>query len=117
MRLQHHFLTISKLIGKRSRKMGWREMGTVKTKWIAASLLALLIIVLYILGQLVIGLIQTFLYRPQFAPDDFILQSEISFGGPALHSSPLALVGGYCILTLLLLIVFTLKKKGVDKID
>lgn len=34
----------------------------------------------YFLCMLAVGLAQTYLYRPQFAPNTFVLQQEIAFG-------------------------------------
>ena len=71
---------------------------------------ALLLHVLYFIGQLVFGLIQTFLYRPQFAPNDFVLQSEVAFGLIA-QGSPIVLIGSYILLTLLIFVLLILKKE------
>lgn len=71
---------------------------------------ALLLHLLYFVAQLIFGLIQTYLYRPQFAPNDFILQSEVAFGFIA-EWSPNLLIGSYIILTLLIYALLMLKKE------
>ena len=75
-----------------------------------ASLGALLLFILYTLAQLIFGLIQTFLYRPQFAPDDFVLQSEVAYGF-IVQMSPIMLIGMYILITLILFALLMLKKE------
>ncbi|MBD8038260.1 hypothetical protein H9635_16015 [Solibacillus sp. A46] len=82
----------------------------MKRKFMFASLGALLLFILYTLAQLIFGIIQTFLYRPQFAPDDFVLQSEVAFGF-IVQRSPLMIIGIYILLTLLLFALLMLKKE------
>lgn len=82
----------------------------MKRKFISALLGALLLFILYILAQLIFGLIQTFLYRPQFAPDDFALQSEVAFGF-IIQVSPIMLIGIYMLVTLILFALLMLKKE------
>ena len=82
----------------------------MKRKFISALLGALLLFILYILAQLIFGLIQTFLYRPQFAPDDFVLQSEVAFGF-IVQGSPFMLIGIYMLVTLILFALLMLKKE------
>ncbi|MBD8034566.1 MULTISPECIES: hypothetical protein [Solibacillus] len=82
----------------------------MKRKFISALLGALLLFILYILAQLIFGLIQTFLYRPQFAPDDFVLQSEVAFGF-IIQVSPIMLIGIYMLVTLILFALLMLKKE------
>lgn len=82
----------------------------MKRKFIFALLGALLLFILYTLLQLIFGLIQTFLYRPQFAPDDFVLQSEVAFGFIG-QGSPIMLIGIYMLVTLILFALLMLKKE------
>lgn len=82
----------------------------MKRKFIFAALGALLLFILYMLAKLIFGLIQTFLYRPQFAPDDFVLQSEVAFGF-IVQGSPIMLIGVYIVVTLILFALLMLKKE------
>lgn len=75
-----------------------------------ASLGALLLFILYTLAQLIFGIVQTFLYRPQFAPNDFVLQSEVAFGF-IVQGSPFMLIGIYMLVTLLLFALLMLKEE------
>lgn len=82
----------------------------MKRKFIFASLATLLLFTVYTLAQLIIGVIRTYLYKPQFSPNDLVLQSEVSFG-VVMHGSPIVLVGNYCIITLIIFALFMLKKE------
>ncbi|WP_339197021.1 hypothetical protein MKY27_01225 [Solibacillus sp. FSL R5-0449] len=52
----------------------------MKRKILFAFIGALLLHILYYAILLLIGLVQTFFYKPQFAPDTVGLQSEMVFG-------------------------------------
>lgn len=82
----------------------------MKHKFIFAALATLLLFTLYTLAQLLLGLIQTYFYRPQFSPNDIVLQSEVSFG-VVMHGSPTMLIGSYCIITLIIFALLMLKKE------
>ncbi|MFL0583081.1 hypothetical protein ACH0B6_10935 [Solibacillus silvestris] len=88
----------------------------MKRKILFAFIGALLLHILYFAAQLLIGLIQTFFYKPQFAPDTVVLQSELTFGF-VNQGSPIFLVGSYIGVALLIYAVLSLKKKGVNSID
>ena len=88
----------------------------MKRKFLLAFAGALLLHILYFAVQLLIGLIQTFFYKPQFAPDTAVLQSELAFGFIS-QGSPIILLGSYMGVALLIFVVLNLKKKGVNNID
>ncbi|MCH7320267.1 hypothetical protein LZ480_00075 [Solibacillus sp. MA9] len=70
---------------------------------------ALIIHIAYVLIQLLIGIIQTFFYQPQFAPNDVILQSEVAFGF-MLQGAPLILLGSYFIVAVVLFTILNTKE-------
>lgn len=82
----------------------------MKRKFIFAALVTLLLFTIYTLAQLIIGVVQTYLYKPQFAPNDLVLQSEVAFGF-VTRSSPIVLFGSYCVITLILFALLMLKKE------
>lgn len=82
----------------------------MKRKFVFAALVTLLLFTIYTLAQLIIGVIQTYLYKPQFSPGDLVLQSEVSFGA-VMHGSPLVLIGSYCMITLIIFALLMLKKE------
>lgn len=88
----------------------------MKRKFILASLATCLLFILYTLAQIITGLIQTFLYRPQFSPNDIVLQSEVTFG-VVTNGSPLLIVGTFILLTLLIFGLLMLKKERREQID
>lgn len=88
----------------------------MKRKILFAFIGALLLHILYYAILLLIGLVQTFFYKPQFAPDTVGLQSEMVFGF-VNRGSPVFLLGSYIGVALLIFAVLSLKKKGVNSID
>lgn len=82
----------------------------MKRKFVFAALGTLLLFTIYTLAQLIIGVVQTYLYKPQFSPNDLVLQSEVSFG-VVMHGSPLVLIGSYCMITLIIFALLMLKKE------
>ncbi|MCM3723136.1 hypothetical protein [Solibacillus isronensis] len=88
----------------------------MKRKFLFAIIGALLLHILYFTAQLLIGLVQTFFYKPQFAPDTVVLQSEMTFGF-VNQGSPILLLGSYIGVAILIFGVLSLKKKGVSSID
>ncbi|WP_342574702.1 hypothetical protein MHH37_01460 [Solibacillus sp. FSL K6-1781] len=88
----------------------------MKRKILFAFIGALLLHILYFAAQLLIGLIQTYFYKPQFAPDPVVLQSEVAFG-LVNQGSAIYLLGSYIGVALLLFAILSLKKKGVNNID
>ena len=88
----------------------------MKRKILFAFIGALLLHILYFTAQLLIGLVQTFFYKPQFAPNMVELQSEITFGF-VNQGSPILLLGSYIGVALLIFAVLSLKMKGVNSID
>lgn len=88
----------------------------MKRKILFALVGAFLLHILYFSAQLLIGIVKTFLYQPQFAPDAVVLQNEISFG-VITRESPILLLGSYFVVALLIFGLINLKKKGVNNID
>lgn len=88
----------------------------MKRKILFAFIGALLLHILYFATQLLIGLVQTFFYKPQFAPDTVVLQSEMAFGF-INQGSPIFLLGSYIGVAFLIFAVLSIKKKGVNSID
>lgn len=88
----------------------------MKRKILFAFIGALLLHILYFTAQLLIGLVRTFFYKPQFAPDTVELQSEVTFGF-VNQGSPMILLGSYIGVAFLIFAVLSLKKKGVISID
>ena len=88
----------------------------MKRNFLFAFVGALLLHILYFAAQLLIGLIQTFFYKPQFAPNTVVLQSEVAFGF-VNQGSPILLIGSYIGAALLIFAVLNIKKKGVNSID
>ncbi|MER2113438.1 MAG: hypothetical protein ABS960_12165 [Solibacillus isronensis] len=82
----------------------------MKRKILFAFFGALLLHILYFTAQLLIGLVQTFFYKPQFAPDTVVLQSEMAFGF-VNQESPILLLGSYIGVALLIFAVLSLKKE------
>ncbi|AMO87649.1 hypothetical protein B857_03230 [Solibacillus isronensis B3W22] len=66
----------------------------MKRKILFAFIGALMLHILYFAAQLLIGLIQTLFYKPQFAPDKVVLQNEMAFGF-INQGSPIFLLGSY----------------------
>lgn len=85
----------------------------MKRKILFAFIGALMLHILYFAAQLLIGLIQTLFYKPQFAPDTVVLQNEVAFGF-INQGSP---IGSYIGVALLIYAVLSLKRKGVNSID
>lgn len=88
----------------------------MKRKILFAFIGALMLHILYFAAQLLIGLIQTLFYKPQFGPDTVVLQSELTFGF-VNQGFPIFLVGSYIGVALLIYAVLSLKRKGVNSID
>ncbi|MEK5078918.1 hypothetical protein MKX73_08280 [Solibacillus sp. FSL W7-1436] len=88
----------------------------MKRKILFAFIGALLLHILYFAAQLLIGLVQTFFFKPQFAPDTVGLQSELSFGF-VNGGSAIFLLGSYIGVAFLIFAVLSIKEKGVNSID
>lgn len=88
----------------------------MKRNFLLAFVGALLLHILYFAAQLLIGLTQTFFYKPQFAPNTVVLQSEVAFGF-VNQGFPIFLIGSYIGIALLIFAVLNIKKKGVNSID
>lgn len=88
----------------------------MKRKILFAFTGALLLHILYFATQLLIGFVQTFFYKPQFAPDTVVLQSEMAFGF-VNQGSLILLVFSYIGVAFLIFAVLSIKKKGVSSID
>ncbi|MGN7478826.1 hypothetical protein ACTHOQ_13315 [Solibacillus silvestris] len=82
----------------------------MKRKILFALIGALLLHILYFAAQILFGIMQTLLYRPQFAPNVEVLQSEITFG-VITRESPMLLFGSYLVVALLLFGLLILKKE------
>ena len=80
-----------------------------------ALLGALLLHIGYFLVQLLIGIVQTFFYQPQFAPTDVVLQSEVAFGFVS-RGTPLFLLASYFLASLLLFMMLKTKESLKRKV-
>lgn len=88
----------------------------MKRKTLFAFIGALMLHILYFAAQLLIGLIQTLFYKPQFGPDTVVLQSELTFGF-VNQGFPTFLLGSYIGVALLIYAVLSIKRKGVNSSD
>lgn len=77
----------------------------LKRNMLLALIGALLMHMIFFIAQILIGLVQTFFYQPQFAPDDVVLQSTISLGMTA-QGSPAILLASYIVVVLILFALF-----------
>lgn len=87
----------------------------MKRKVLLAFLGALLIHIAYFLVQLLMGIVKTFLYQPQFAPDDVVLQSEVAFG-LVTQGAPTILIASYFIVAFLLFMILHTKESFKRKV-
>ena len=81
----------------------------VKRNLLLALMGALLLHLIFFIVQILSGIVQTFFYQPQFAPDDVVLQSTISFG-MTTQGSPAILLASYIIVALILFALFQTRK-------
>lgn len=81
----------------------------VKRNMLLALLGAFVLHIVFFIVQILSGIVQTFFYQPQFAPDDVVLQSTISFGMTA-QGSPAILLASYIIVALILFALFQTRK-------
>lgn len=84
----------------------------VKRNLLLALMGALLLHLIFFIAQILRGIVQTFFYQPQFAPDDVVLQSTISFGMTA-QGSPAILLASYIVVALILFALF--QKRNIFK--
>lgn len=90
----------------------------MKRNILLALLGALVLQIGYFFVQLLIGIVQTYFYQPQFAPNDIVLQSEVAFGFIS-QGTPLFVLASYFLATLVLFMMLktkeSFKKKGVRR--